>query len=94
MGFRADAVSRTSHTELRPDLIVLDYKMHHTDGLTAADGILKAMPEIPIVMFTLYKTDELEHAAMLMGIRCVIGKEDGVNTLLSAIESELNSALE
>ncbi len=79
--------------ELRPDLVVLDYKMHHTDGLTAADGILRAMPEIPIVMFTLYKTDELEHAAMLMGIRCVIGKEDGVNTLLSAIESELNSPL-
>ena len=79
--------------ELRPDLVVLDYKMHHTDGLTAADGILRAMPEIPIVMFTLYKTDELEHAAMLMGIRRVIGKEDGVNTLLSAIESELNSPL-
>jgi len=64
MWFRADAVSRTSHTELRPDLIVLDYKMHHTDGLTAADRILRAMPEIPIV-----------------------------NTLLSTIESELNSAL-
>jgi DNA-binding NarL/FixJ family response regulator len=83
----------TKVTELRPDLVVLDYKMHHTDGLTAADGILKAMPDIPIVMFTLYKTDELEHAAMLMGIRCVVGKEDGVNVLLQAIESELNSPL-
>jgi hypothetical protein len=47
------------------------------------------MPDIPIVMFTLYKTDELEAAAKLVGIRCVIGKEDGVRTLLRAIETQL-----
>jgi hypothetical protein len=44
-------------------------------------------------MFTLYKMDELAHAANLMGIRRVIGKEDDVNTLLHAIETELNSPL-
>jgi DNA-binding NarL/FixJ family response regulator len=65
--------------------------MHHSDGLTAADGILRAMPDVPIVMFTLYKTHELEHSANLRGIRRVIGKEDDVNTLLCVIETELNS---
>ena len=78
-------------TELRPDLIVMDFKMHHSDGLTAASDILRLMPAIPIVMFTLYKTDELEAAAKMVGIRCVIGKEDGVRTLLRAIETELKS---
>jgi DNA-binding NarL/FixJ family response regulator len=77
-------------TELNPDLIVMDFKMHHSDGLTAASDILRLMPTIPIVMFTLYKTDELEAAAKMVGIRCVVGKEDGVRTLLRAIESELN----
>ena len=77
-------------TELHPDLIVMDFKMHHSDGLTAASDILRLMPAIPIVMFTLYKTDELEAAAKMVGIRCVIGKEDGVRTLLRAIETELN----
>ena len=77
-------------TELNPDLIVMDFKMHHSDGLTAASNILRLMPAIPIVMFTLYKTDELEAAAKMVGIRCVVGKEDGVRTLLRAIESELN----
>lgn len=76
-------------TELHPDLIVMDFKMHHSDGLTAAADILRLMPAIPIVMFTLYKTDELEAAAKMVGIRCVIGKEDGVRTLLRAIETEL-----
>ena len=76
--------------ELRPDLIIMDYKMHHSDGLVAADGIFRALPDVPIVLFTLYKTDELEHAANLMGIRCVVGKEEGVPSLLGAIENELS----
>lgn len=76
-------------TELHPDLIVMDFKMHHSDGLTAASDILRLMPYMPIVMFTLYKTDELEAAAKLVGVRCVIGKEDGVQMLLRAIDAEL-----
>jgi DNA-binding NarL/FixJ family response regulator len=76
-------------TELQPDLIVMDFKMHHSDGLTAASDILRLMPSIPIVMFTLYKTDELEAAAKTVGVRCVIGKEDGVRSLLRAIDAEL-----
>ena len=76
--------------ELHPDVIIMDYKMPGSDGLVAAEGILKALPDIPIVMLTLFKTDELEHAADLMGIRCVVGKEEGVPTLLSAIENELS----
>jgi two-component system, NarL family, response regulator NreC len=76
-------------TELHPDLIVMDFKMHHSDGLTAASDILRLMPSIAIVMFTLYKTDELEAAAKLVGVRRVIAKEDGVQTLLCAIDTEL-----
>jgi len=75
--------------QLHPDLVVLDYKMHCSDGFQAADGILKTIPDVPIVMFTLYKTDELEHAANLIGIRRVIGKEEGVQTLLQAMEQLL-----
>jgi DNA-binding NarL/FixJ family response regulator len=77
----------------RPDLIVMDYKMYHSDGLAAADGILRELPNVPIVMFTLYKTEELEYAAQLMGIRHVVGKEEGVQTLLRAIDAELNNRL-
>ena len=81
--------------ELHPDVIIMDYKMPGSDGLVAAEEIFKAFPDIPIVMLTLFKTDELEHAADLMGIRYVVGKEEGVPTLLSAIENELSrSALQ
>jgi DNA-binding NarL/FixJ family response regulator len=86
-----EAISKA--TELRPDLIVLDYKLQTSDGIRAADGVLRAMPTVPIVMFTLYKTAELELEANRIGIRCVIGKEDGIESLLCAIDSELNSSL-
>jgi hypothetical protein len=47
------------------------------------------MPTIPIVMYTLYVTPEIEVAAKLVGIRQVIGKEDGGKCLLRAIETEV-----
>jgi CheY-like chemotaxis protein len=53
--------------ELHPDLIVLDYKMHCSDGFQAANGILRALPDVPIVMFTLYKTDERERVRSRSG---------------------------
>jgi len=76
---------------LHPDLIVIDYKMQETNGLQAAGRILKFLPDVPIVMFTLYKTDELERAAKKIGIRCVVGKEEGVHSLLDAVEMQLPS---
>ena len=82
-----DAITKAS--ELRPDLIVLDFKMPLSDGIQAATEISTAMPSTPIIMYTLYKTTELESAAKLAGIRSVVAKEDGVRNLLSAIDAEL-----
>jgi DNA-binding NarL/FixJ family response regulator len=61
------------------------------DGIKAGSEISSSMPTIPIVMYTLYKTPELEVAAKLVGIRQVVGKEDGGKHLLSAIEAELSA---
>ena len=48
----------------------------------------------PVVMYTLYKTDGLEVAAPLACFRRVVAKEDGVPTLLDAIEDQrLNKKL-
>src|ERR1700724_3997694 len=74
--------------ELRPDLIVLDFKMPVANGIKAGSEISSATPDVPILMYTLHKTRELEVAAKLVGIRQVIAKEDGAQNLLSAIEDE------
>ena len=75
--------------QLHPDLIVMDYKMQDGNGLQAADKIFSVLPDVPILLFTLYKTAELERAADAIGIRCVVGKEEDAEALLQAIESQL-----
>jgi DNA-binding NarL/FixJ family response regulator len=77
--------------ELQPDLVVLDFKMPLANGIKAGSEISSSMPAIPIVMYTMYRTPELEVAAKLVGIRQVIGKEDGGKYLLNAIETELKN---
>jgi DNA-binding NarL/FixJ family response regulator len=75
--------------QLQPDAVVMDFRMPLSNGIQAASEIHKSMPSIPIVLYTLYKTDELEVAAKLVGVRCVVAKEDGVHNLLAAIEAQL-----
>jgi DNA-binding NarL/FixJ family response regulator len=78
---------------LKPDLVLLDYKMPNGDGIQAAAEIKQKLPETPIVMFTLYKTDELESQARQVGVKAVISKEEGVIKLLSTIEEKLTPPL-
>jgi DNA-binding NarL/FixJ family response regulator len=81
-----EAVAKAA--ELKPDLIVLDFKMPLVNGIKASSEIGMNMPT-PIVMYTFYKTPELEVAAKLVGIRRVVGKEEGAKHLVNAIETEL-----
>src|SRR5262244_2193717 len=60
---------------LKPDLVLLDYKMPNGDGIKAASELKLKLPETPVVIFTLYKTAELESQARQAGVRAVIGKE-------------------
>jgi DNA-binding NarL/FixJ family response regulator len=40
--------------QLKPDLVVLDFAMPQLDGLKTALEIRALLPEVPIVMFTMY----------------------------------------
>jgi DNA-binding NarL/FixJ family response regulator len=79
----------TKAAELQPDVVVLDFKMPPVNGIKAGSELSASMPNMPVVMYTLYKTPELEVAAKLVGIREVVGKENGAKNLLCAIESAL-----
>jgi DNA-binding NarL/FixJ family response regulator len=78
---------------LKPDLVLLDYKMPNGDGIKAASELKQRLPETPVVIFTLYKTQELESEARGAGVRAVVGKEEGVIKLLSTIEDQLTRSL-
>jgi DNA-binding NarL/FixJ family response regulator len=77
-------------TELRPDLIVMDFAMPRMDGLRAAQEIRKLLPTVPIVLHTLYGTAEVERAAYKQGIRKIVEKTK-TGALVSAVEELLSS---
>lgn len=74
--------------ELKPDLIVLDLAMPLMDGLRATREIVKILPSIPIVIYTLHYAEWVEREAMKAGARVVISKSDSTK-LAIAIEELL-----
>jgi DNA-binding NarL/FixJ family response regulator len=76
--------------ELKPDLVILDLVMDGIDGLTAAREISTAMPGLPIVLCTVFATDELEQACQEWGIRAVVDKSEAGTRLVSVVEGLLS----
>lgn len=77
-------------SELKPDLIILDFKMPRVDGLRAAPQILKLMPSVPIVLYTLHKNEQIEQAARASGVRKVVSKYESADHLVESVEELLN----
>jgi len=72
--------------QTKPDLIILDIAMPNMDGITAAHHLKKSMPEVPIILFTMY--DLGPDRARQFGVDAVVSKAGGrlskeVHSLLS-----------
>ena len=82
----ADAIEKAKQTQ--PDLILLDLAMPRLNGAEAATVLKKTLPEIPIILFTMY-TDL--HADSLCGFIGVdfISKVDGIPKLLERVDALL-----
>ena len=74
--------------QLKPDLILLDFFMPMLSGLQAAEQILKVMPLVPIVLYTMHEFAQLEAEAKKIGIRKVFSKANS-STLVAALEEIL-----
>ena len=75
--------------ELRPDLIILDLAMPVMTGLQAAAAILKKEPDVPIILYTMHESKEIDLEAKKAGARMVIAKSDSTEILLQGIQELL-----
>jgi DNA-binding NarL/FixJ family response regulator len=67
--------------ELHPDLIILDLSMPIMNGLEAARILKLLMPEVLLVMWTMFGVDIVVNEAVAAGFSLVLSKSDGVHEL-------------
>ena len=74
-GEAGDGVQAIQKTrQLTPDLIVMDFAMPGMSGIDATREILKELPQTPIVLLTLYLSQQLVAEARNAGIRATVSK--------------------
>src|SRR5580704_10095539 len=72
---------------LRPHLIILDYSMPVMNGLEAAPLLLKILPTVILVLFTICADESLEGPARSAGIHAIVHKQQGATHLMPAIRA-------
>jgi DNA-binding NarL/FixJ family response regulator len=81
----------------KPDLVLLDVRMPHMDGLACLDEIKRRHPDVKVVMLSASTNSELVEAALRRGASAYIVKtvnpEDLPATLRQALEGNIHTAL-
>jgi CheY-like chemotaxis protein len=75
---------------LKPDLVLLDLAMPEMNGAEAASVLRKMMPEVAIILFTMYSENIGRHLTSAIGIDAVLSKPDGMTALAKAIDTVLD----
>lgn len=73
--------------KLKPDAVLLDFKMPVMNGLEAAREIIKNDSSVPIAMYTLVdQSARFEAEAQKIGVRKIISKTDMLQSLASNLD--------
>jgi CheY-like chemotaxis protein len=72
--------------EHKPDLVTMDLRMGHTDGIAAVRSIRRLSERARVIIVTQYDNDDLRSAAMNAGAEGYILKDD-LSRLLDFVPS-------
>jgi CheY-like chemotaxis protein len=81
-----DAIEKAKKS--RPDLILLDLAMPRLNGVEAATVLRHALPETPVILFTMNGDMLSESLCKAIGVVCV-SKTDGASQLLERVDALL-----
>jgi DNA-binding NarL/FixJ family response regulator len=84
-----DAVEKAR--KLKPDLILLDVAMPQTNGIVVASVLKHMMPNVRIILFTMYSEAVAKAFPQGLAADLVIPKADGMSRLAECVHSLLPS---
>ncbi len=74
---------------LKPDLILLDLSMPMMNGAETASVLKGMMPDVPLVLFTMYNEAVGKSLASAVGVDAVLSKPNGMSSLVECVRSLL-----
>jgi DNA-binding NarL/FixJ family response regulator len=80
-----EAIEKTR--KLRPDLVLLDITMPDLDGLESIPHILKASPNVQILVFTMHDSGEMARKVLAAGASGLVLKSDAGQDLVLAAQA-------
>lgn len=78
--------------ELKPDIILMDFSMPNMNGIEAACVLKKALPEVHIVMFTMFSDALGSTLTSAAGVDLVVPKAEGLTDLVKAVQILMGNA--
>src|SRR5262252_3873413 len=73
--------------EAKPAIAILDLSMPELNGIEATRQIKQALPEVEIVIFTMYDTPEMTSTAREAGARAVVRKSSDESEVIDVISA-------
>ena len=73
--------------KLQPDVVLMDLRMPHMDGLTAIEKLRSEQPEIAVVILTTFNEDDLMLRGLQAGARGYLLKDTDRATLFDTIRA-------
>ncbi|HTQ49660.1 MAG TPA: response regulator transcription factor [Candidatus Acidoferrales bacterium] len=72
--------------ERKPDIVLLDIDMPQSNGLVMARALNRNHSPARIVFLTMYRDEEIFNAAMDLGVKAYVLKENAADDILKALE--------
>ncbi len=73
-------------SELKPDVAVVDIDMPQLNGLEMVRALQRMNSPVSVLVLTMYKEQDMFDAAMDLGVKAYVLKENAVDDLLQALE--------
>jgi DNA-binding NarL/FixJ family response regulator len=80
-----EAVEKT--LDLKPEIVILDIGMPNLSGLEATRQIVRASPQIKVLILTLHDSDQIVTEVLGAGARGFLLKSDAARDLVAAVEA-------